>query len=318
MKTATKENRASKEYAKNVFEDLYSDKDTRMTCARLLADSIFVANHISSSCWSVTLFPNKIRLNVGPVEVLVLNSDYIFLVVADSKNKHFNEKKYRDFVTESQIHYRSVQINQRLCYIPPETIAEFYPLIHENHRSLTEIAAKTRETSTWKSSFSPAVIYYLNKLLNVDLPMPSYFSDGGVGQEIQNPGDDEQRQKIGGGFGDPETNRKVEQAAISFVRNYYEQNLWSIKSVESEKLGYDLLCTKTAIQEHIEVKGVQDNMMSFIITSGEVKQSQLDKGFVLCVVTSALSNPKLHKFTAKEFNKQFVLDAIAYRATKQK
>jgi hypothetical protein len=126
---------------------------------------------------------------------------------------------------------------------------------------------------------------------------------------------DEQMQKIGSGFGNPETNRKVEQVAVSFVKNYYEQNHWSVKSVESEKCGYDLLCTRNSIQEHVEVKGIQGDLVSFIITNGEVKQSQSDETFVLCAVTSALSNPKLHRFSARDFREKFVLETISYRAS---
>lgn len=323
--TTVRENRASEEYAKNVFESLYSDKDIRIACARLLADCILTANQISSSCWSLTLFPDKIRLNVGPVEVLVLSSDDVFLVIADSANKHFDENKYHNFVTQPEIHYSSIQINQRRCYIPPQTIEEFYPLIRESHNRFIQLAAKNRPRTTWKFSFSSGVIYYLNNLLGIVLPMPAYFSDSTQleeaisGQDVQDLSIDEKGQKIGGGFGDSETNRKVEQAAISFVIDDYKKRGWLVKSVESEKLGFDLFSTKADMQEHVEVKGIQGGLVSFIITAGEVRQSQADGNFVLYVVTSALSNPKIHRFTAKEFNDQFVLQTIAYRASlKQK
>ncbi len=125
----------------------------------------------------------------------------------------------------------------------------------------------------------------------------------------------EQVQKVGGGLGHAETNQKIEQAAISFVSEYYKQGGWTVKSVESEKCGFDLLCTKGESQEHVEVKGIQGDLLSFIVTSGEVRKSQSDNYFVLCVVTSALSNPKLHRFTAKEFHEQFSLEIISYRAT---
>jgi len=139
------------------------------------------------------------------------------------------------------------------------------------------------------------------------------------GQEVQNLSLAEQAQNVGGGFGSSETNRKVEQAAISCVTTHYKERGWLIESVESEKRGFDLLCTKSNIQEHVEVKGIQGGLISFIITAGEVRQSRSDENFVLCVVTSALSTPKLHKFTAKEFNEQFALEVIAYRAfSKQK
>ena len=122
---------------------------------------------------------------------------------------------------------------------------------------------------------------------------------------------------VGGGFGNPETNKRVEKAAISFVTNDYKKRGWKVISVETEKRGFDLLCTKASKEEHVEVKGIQGDLLSFIITAGEVKKSQTDKKFVICVVTSASSSPKLHKFTAKDFCDQFDLEAIAYRAFKK-
>ncbi|HOT91082.1 MAG TPA: DUF3883 domain-containing protein [Anaerolineae bacterium] len=122
---------------------------------------------------------------------------------------------------------------------------------------------------------------------------------------------------FGGGFGSPEVNRQVEQAAIKVVTEYYQERGWNVESVESQKCGYDLLCTKDTAQEHVEVKGVQGDGISFIITSGEVKQSQSDKNFVLCVVTQALEKPILNHFTSKEFAEKFLLEPISYRAIKK-
>jgi hypothetical protein len=48
----------------------------------------------------------------------------------------------------------------------------------------------------------------------------------------------------GGGFGSVETKRKVEKAAIDFVRRQYEQDDWTIRSVEAEKVEYDLVGKK--------------------------------------------------------------------------
>lgn len=175
MKAASKENRASAEYARSIFESLYNDKAVRTACARLLADSILTAHQISPSCWTVTLFQDAIRLNAGPVEVLVLRSDNIFLVISDSGDSRFDNGEYQNFINPSEVHYTSVPINQRLCNVPLTIIGNFYPQIAENHHDFIRIAARRRPITSWKSSFSLGVILYLNNLLQESLPIPAYF-----------------------------------------------------------------------------------------------------------------------------------------------
>lgn len=182
MKTASREYRASAEYAKSVFESLYDDMTVRTVCARLLADSVLTAHQTSVSCWTVTLFPDKIRLNVGPVEVLVLSPDNIFLVISDSDDGRFDNIEYHNFMAPSEVHYTSVPVNQRLCNIPPEAIETFYPQVAENHRHFIQTAARRRDKTLWESSFSLGVILYLDNFLNISLPTPAYFPNADVEQ----------------------------------------------------------------------------------------------------------------------------------------
>ena len=119
----------------------------------------------------------------------------------------------------------------------------------------------------------------------------------------------------GGGFGNPETNRMVEKASISLVTKDYEERGWSVKSVEQKRIGFDLLCNKGLMEEHVEVKGTQGDVEAFLITSGEVQQSRMDKQFVLYVVTLALSTqPQLHRHTANTLEQKFILTPLSYHA----
>lgn len=122
--------------------------------------------------------------------------------------------------------------------------------------------------------------------------------------------------KAGAGFGNPETNRKVEIAAIAFVTDWYKERGWSVQSVEVDKCGYDLCCVNDGLEEHVEVKGIQGEIPSFIITSGEVRQSKNNDLFKICVVTCALSNqPKLFRYDRNEFANKFNLEPISFRAS---
>lgn len=127
------------------------------------------------------------------------------------------------------------------------------------------------------------------------------------------------RIKTGAGFGNPETNRKVERAAVSIVTQWYQSEGWSVESVEAEKCGYDLLCRNGSKENHVEVKGVQGELISFIITAAEVQQAQKDSDFVLGVVTSALTyDPELNLFDAESFVSDFELLPLSYRAILRK
>lgn len=123
----------------------------------------------------------------------------------------------------------------------------------------------------------------------------------------------------GAGFGNPETNQKVERAAVSLVTEWYESKSWTVKSVELEKCGYDLLCQKDSEENHVEVKGIQGKIVSFIITRREVMRAQSDPDFVLCVVTSALSSsPKLNIYDRESFANDFDLMPLSYQAKLRK
>lgn len=95
---------------------------------------------------------------------------------------------------------------------------------------------------------------------------------------------------------------------------FYESEGWSIESVEQDKVGYDLICKKGNERQNVEVKGRSLNHLQFVITANEVKQALENPAFILCLVTSAITNPKLTRWTGKELLEQFNLKPLAYRA----
>jgi len=133
----------------------------------------------------------------------------------------------------------------------------------------------------------------------------------GLGQAT----DFERQVRKGVGFGNPETNKRVECAAVKHVTDDYVSRGWVVESKEAEKCGYDLLCRKGKQEQHVEVKGTQGEVISFIITRGEKRQAEKDPDFVLCVVTSALSEqPKLWPYNPGEIESLFTYEPLAYLA----
>lgn len=128
----------------------------------------------------------------------------------------------------------------------------------------------------------------------------------------------EQSKPVGGaGFGtDPERNKAVEVAAVDAVRQWFADEGWAVDSRESEKCGYDLLCRKGRIEQHVEVKGVAGEELCFMITANEVTTAKRDPQFLLSVVTNALIPEKLeiYDFTSKQLVEEFTLEPVTYRA----
>ena len=119
---------------------------------------------------------------------------------------------------------------------------------------------------------------------------------------------------VGAGFGDVLTNRQVEKAAVKEVASFYKRQGWEVQSVEANKVGFDLLCTKNGEEKHVEVKGVRGSAVAFFVTPGEVERARTDPHFILCVVTEALTEPKMQCFSGNEFLQKFTLTATTYRA----
>lgn len=117
------------------------------------------------------------------------------------------------------------------------------------------------------------------------------------------------------GFGKAESNRKVERAAISFVSRWFKRKGWSIKSVQEAKLGYDLVCQKGNMIQHIEVKGVSGNNPEFIVTANEIRQAKKKPSYRFFVVTEALSKrPAYITLTGSQFLNKYRTNPIQYFA----
>ena len=122
----------------------------------------------------------------------------------------------------------------------------------------------------------------------------------------------------GAGFGTPEENKRVEMAAVQFVANWYKSQNWTVKSVEGDKCGYDLICRRHKQERHVEVKGARGGggAQQFVITSNEVRCAKTDPLFELFLVSNALSSPLPHRYSGQDFRSKFSLDSILFRASR--
>lgn len=119
---------------------------------------------------------------------------------------------------------------------------------------------------------------------------------------------------IGAGFGEYENNKKVEAAAIDFTISFYSSCGYEVQSVESQNLGYDLICKSSEDILFVEVKGVSNNGVGFIMTNNEYSCAEKLENFILCVVTSALQNPALHIFNREDIFDKLDFKPISFQA----
>lgn len=98
---------------------------------------------------------------------------------------------------------------------------------------------------------------------------------------------------------DVELKKKVEDIAIKFVMAHYENdNGYIVKSVENDKVGWDLEASKGKHLLRIEVKGLSRSEINVELTMKEyTKMNEYKKeGYRLAVVTNCLKEPDLFIF----------------------
>jgi hypothetical protein len=114
---------------------------------------------------------------------------------------------------------------------------------------------------------------------------------------------------------DPARTKEVEAAGIRLVSAHLAGDGWRVRSVESMKVGYDLLCTNGDEELHVEVKATRADWPAFIITEAELRRAESDDRFALFVVCGALSDSHtLYRFDGASLLESFEFLALAHRA----
>lgn len=100
----------------------------------------------------------------------------------------------------------------------------------------------------------------------------------------------------GAGFGDRANNKKVEDAAMQAVRRHLEKRGYKVFDVSRRNVGWDLTAYRSRDQHlrYVEVKGVSGTQEKVLLTANEINRADDNKEWELAIVTSALSDPKIH------------------------
>lgn len=103
---------------------------------------------------------------------------------------------------------------------------------------------------------------------------------------------------------DQDTKLLIEKNAVDAAMEHYSTHGYDVTSVESEKIGYDLLATKGTNRLYIEVKGTctaNATSVTVGLTPNEYRMSKkAKKKYRICIVCNALESPELNEFVWKE------------------
>jgi 5-methylcytosine-specific restriction protein A len=134
--------------------------------------------------------------------------------------------------------------------------------------------------------------------------------------EAEPEAEEQEAEEQGAGFGAPEENTAVEQAAVAFVTAHYTAEGWAVTSVEVQRIGYDLTCTRQGEERHVEVKGVSGSQPVFMLTEGERHRAATDPRWRVAIVTVALGpNPQLLEVSGADLLDRWTLDPINWRVS---
>lgn len=105
-------------------------------------------------------------------------------------------------------------------------------------------------------------------------------------------------QKLGKRNQDPFKRQETEKKAVQRVIKHYSKLGYKVKSVEREKIGWDLEARRKDILLKIEVKGLSSSNIIFELTPNEYKSLlKKEENYRLCVVSSIQTKSKLNIFS---------------------
>lgn len=169
--------RTSAESARLVIEKLLPQEASRRLALNYLADTMVQADAIGADVWGVTLFKDRVRLNIGTIEVGVLEQNAVYMTLHDealTEAARKQLKKWGQFGKKGAYRTAPDALGLRL---PAEKLAAALPLLQEARAQLIEKLASRRKRTTWYEAHSPGVIAYLQSALGRAIPNPSYVSE---------------------------------------------------------------------------------------------------------------------------------------------
>lgn len=160
--------RSDPETARAILEAMYPDDAVREACLAQTAASIQLADAVSHTSWSTTLFRRKIRLNVGRVYVLTFEPRMVHLV-ADQTGMPSTDRP--DGVTIEPFNVATLDNLAELAF-PPEAMESVTEWAASAHAAAIHAAATAVPRSPFSHAFSAGVTALLRDEAGLEVPDP--------------------------------------------------------------------------------------------------------------------------------------------------
>jgi 5-methylcytosine-specific restriction protein A len=175
MTTIDTKLRADGHYAESVIRGIFKGLPpvALRSYLEFLNASIQFVSAAYSDRWGITLFEDKVRLNVGWVEVLILWSEGLRVLVEEESAPTGTR-----FV---RFQYKTAPG----CYLTDVPLAGLrtqLPALSEAHLNAMSIAAKRNSPKSIRKAHSTGVIAYMEQFLRKRVPNPSYRLEESSGQ----------------------------------------------------------------------------------------------------------------------------------------
>lgn len=155
--------------AAEIVEWLLPQPEPRRAVLRVFADLIAWAHRRGERKWSITLFADRVRLNVGSAHVAVILRGVLFVVLDPAKLDAPTRAALGPRLTGAR-EFRFAGPSEEL-YVPAEEVAALWPRVHAASQAFVETAA-LRDTSYF-GAHSPGLLGAFDAALGISLPRPA-------------------------------------------------------------------------------------------------------------------------------------------------
>src|SRR5438132_229246 len=157
------------EATSRLMTSLYPDSDNLNRAAIRLARSIELAESLRPGVWSVTAFPDRVRLNVGRIAVLDLTKGEITVVIPAQAMTPSLRGQLEPWTTSRDWGTKTVALTG--VQVPIDRLDEAMGLLLDDHENAIKACARTA-TVAYLKSHSPGVTEWLRTEAGLSAPDP--------------------------------------------------------------------------------------------------------------------------------------------------